>query len=140
MAEDSDEKTAFTTLYGLFEFRVMPYGLTNAPVVFQRLLERALSGQNPLGGRDFVVIYIDDVLIFSRSLEDASEALGTGSWPVLVGWSEVAISKVPFHASASGLLGLLNHIARTPTESKAYQSCHRFLSHLAQPKFVSLFD
>ena len=70
VAEDSVEKTAFTTPYGLFQFRVMPFWLTNAPVIFQRLMSRVLSGLNPLGGSEFVVIYIDDVLIFSRSLED----------------------------------------------------------------------
>ena len=70
VAESSIEKTAFTTPQGLFEFRVMPFGLTNAPAVFQRLMSRVLSGLNPLEGPDFVAIYIDDVLIFSRSLED----------------------------------------------------------------------
>ena len=61
MAESSIEKTAF---------RVMPFGLTNAPAVFQRLMSRVLSGLNPLEGPGFVAICIDDVLIFSRSLED----------------------------------------------------------------------
>ena len=70
VAESPIEKTAFTTPHGLFEFRVMPFGLTNAPAVFQRLMSRVLSGLNPLEGPDFVAIYIDNVLIFSRSLED----------------------------------------------------------------------
>lgn len=42
----------------------------NAPAVFQRLMSQVLSGLNQLEGPDFVAIYIDDVLIFSRSLED----------------------------------------------------------------------
>ena len=70
VADDSIEKTAFTTPQGLFEFRVMPFGLTNAPAVFQRLMSRVLNGLNPPGGPDFVAIYIDDVLIFSWTLED----------------------------------------------------------------------
>ena len=54
----------------LFEFRVMPFGLTNALVVFQRLMQRVLWGLNPREGSDFVVVYIDDILIFSRTMEE----------------------------------------------------------------------
>ena len=68
--EASKEKTAFTTQQGLFEFKVMPFGLTNAPAVFQRLMQKVISGLNPAEGPDFVCVYIDDLLIFSRSLEE----------------------------------------------------------------------
>ena len=67
---DSVEKTAFTTPQGLFEFRVMPFGLTNAPGVFQRLMQQVLMGLNPEDGPDFVSVYIDDVLVFSKTLEE----------------------------------------------------------------------
>ena len=70
MDSESQPKTAFTTPQGLFEFRVMPFGLTNAPAVFQRLMQRALMGLNPEGGPSFVSVYIDDILVFSRTLED----------------------------------------------------------------------
>lgn len=70
MNERSKEKTAFVTPQGLFEFCVMPFGLTNAPPVFQRLMSRVLMGLNPTDGPDFVTVYIDDILIFSKSLED----------------------------------------------------------------------
>ena len=66
----SREKTAFLTPQGLFEFLVMPFGLTNAPAVFQRLMQRVLAGLNPDAGPDFVAVYIDDVLVFSRTLEE----------------------------------------------------------------------
>ena len=48
----------------------MPFGLTNAPGVFQRLMQCVLMGLNPEEGPDFVAIYIDDIIIFSRTLED----------------------------------------------------------------------
>ena len=67
---NSIEKTAFITPQGLFEFQVMPFGLTNAPSVFQRLMQRVLRGLNPDEGPDFVSVYIDDVLVFSRTLTE----------------------------------------------------------------------
>ena len=67
---NSQEKTAFVTPQGLYEFRVMPFGLTNAPGVFQRLMQCVLMGLNPEEGPDFVAVYIDDIVIFSRTLED----------------------------------------------------------------------
>ena len=70
MSEESKEKTAFVTPQGLFEFHVMPFGLTNAPSVFQRLMNGVLMGLNPTVGPEFVTVYIDDVLIFSKSLEE----------------------------------------------------------------------
>ena len=67
---DSVEKTAFVTPQGLFEFRVMPFGLMNAPSVFQRLMTCVLMGLNPDDGPAFVAVYLDDALVFSRTLED----------------------------------------------------------------------
>ena len=64
---ESVEKTAFVVPQGLFEFRVMPL---NAPSVFQRLMNCVLVGLNPCSGPDFVALYIDDVLVFSHTLED----------------------------------------------------------------------
>ena len=66
----SQEKTAFVTPQGLYQFKVMPFGLTNAPAVFQRLMQRLLTGLNPPSGLDFVAVYIDDVLVFSPTLEE----------------------------------------------------------------------
>lgn len=70
---DSQEKTAFTTHQGLYEFSVMPFGLRNAPATFQRTMQEVLRGLNPKKGPDFVSVYIDDVLIFSRNLEEHVE-------------------------------------------------------------------
>ena len=48
----------------------MPFGLTNAPTVFQRLMQKVLNGLETEDGQDFVEVYIDDVLVFSKTLED----------------------------------------------------------------------
>ena len=67
---DFQAKTAFTIPSGLYEFKVMPFGLTNAPAVFQCLMQRVLMGLNPLEGPDMVTVYIDDILVFSRTLDE----------------------------------------------------------------------
>ena len=70
MHPSSQPKAVFVVPQGLFEFRVMPFVLTNAPGVFQRLMQRVLSGLNPTDGSRFVSVYLDDVLVFSKTLED----------------------------------------------------------------------
>ena len=70
MNKSSKEKTAFVTQNGLFEFQVMPFGLTNASAVFQRLMQRVISDLNPPEGPDFVGVYVDDLLISSRTFEE----------------------------------------------------------------------
>ena len=70
MEPDSREKTAFVTPQGLYEFLVMPFGLKNAPAVFQRLMQKVLSGLNPDSGKQFVAAYLDDILVFSTTLQE----------------------------------------------------------------------
>ena len=64
--EDSIAKTAFRCHRGLFEFLRMPFGLANAPANFQRTMDYVLSD---LVGK-CVMVYIDDIVIFSKSRED----------------------------------------------------------------------
>ena len=66
MAEDDKQKTAFATHRGLFQFRVMPFGLRNAPATFQRLMDTTLSGLTWL----FCMVYLDDIIVWSRSFDE----------------------------------------------------------------------
>lgn len=69
--EEDKEKTAFVTPLGFWEFNRMPQGITNAPSTFQRLMERCVGDMN----LHEVLVFLDDLIIFSDSLEEHEQRL-----------------------------------------------------------------
>jgi hypothetical protein len=71
IADKDVPKTAFNIRYGKYEILVMPFGLTNAPAAFQTLMNSILR---PYIDK-FVLVYLDDILIYSNSAEEHREHL-----------------------------------------------------------------
>ena len=71
MAPEDQEKTAFSTSLGLYEFKVMPFGLVNAPASFERLMETVLRGLQ----WEECLVYMDDIIVAGDSISQCLERL-----------------------------------------------------------------
>ena len=99
---DSDiQKTAFRTRYGHYEFLVMSFGLTNAPAVFMDLMNRIFLEYLD----QFVIVFIDDILIYSRSEEEHAQHLRIVLETLRRHHLYAKFSKCAFWLSSVGFLG-----------------------------------
>ncbi|HKR06791.1 MAG TPA: reverse transcriptase domain-containing protein, partial [Bacteroidia bacterium] len=69
LTDDAKQKTAFAVPAGFFQFKVLPFGLTNAVSIFQRIMSFILAGL------DFVTVYVDDIIIASDSFDEHEKHL-----------------------------------------------------------------
>ena len=94
-------KTAFRTRYGHFEFLVMPFGLTNAPAAFMDLMNRIFRPYL----YQFVIVFIDDILIYSGSGEEHAEHLRIILQTLGEHQLNAKLSKSPFWLDSVPFLG-----------------------------------
>ena len=71
LSQEARIKTAFATHSGLFQFRVVPFGLCNAPATFERLMDRVLQGLR----WSRCLVYLDDIISFGSTFDDALVSL-----------------------------------------------------------------
>lgn len=101
VAEGDKAKTAFCTPFGLFEFNRMPFGLCNAPGTFQRLMERMFGDCR----YQSVLLYLDDVIIFSATVKQHLERLGEVFSRLQKQGLKVKLSKCSFFQHQVNYLG-----------------------------------
>ena len=71
VADEDKKKTAFTTPFGLYEFNRMPFGLTNPPATFQRLMQHCFREEV----FNIMLVFLDDIIVYSKSLQDHIDRL-----------------------------------------------------------------
>jgi len=118
MLPEDEYKTAFKTHQGHYYFKVMPFGLTNAPATFQCIMNQVLQ---PFL-RKFVLVFLDDILIYSKSLQEHQEHLQLVLQTLLANQLYLKQSKCSFAQSQLEYLGNIisaNGVATDPQKTTA---------------------
>lgn len=104
MAKGEEWKTAFRTRYGLFEWKVCPFGLTGSPATFQRYINWVLREYLD----DFCSAYVDDILVFTTgSIEDHREKVSRVLKSLLDHGLHLDLSKCEFETKSTKYLGYM---------------------------------
>ncbi len=103
MREGDEWKTAFNTPRGHFEYLVLPFGLSNTPAVFQALVNDVLRDMVD----QVIYVYLDDILIFSHSLQEYVQHVRQVLQRLLENGLYVKAEKCVFHAQSGPFLGYI---------------------------------
>ena len=130
-------KKAFKTWYGHFEFTVMPFGLTNAPATFMDLMHRVF---HPYLDR-FVVVFMDDILIYSETEEDHEDHLRVVLQTLRDHQLYAKFNKCEFWLTEVGFLGHVvsaSGVSVDPEKVEVVMSWERPKSVFEIPSFLGL--
>ena len=118
------EKTAFVTQGGLYEFRVMPFGLVNAPATFERLMERVLRGI----AWSECLVYLDDILVFGPDfgttlarLESMLDLLGEAGLKLKAKKCQLFQEEIPFLGHIVGFTELAAPLYELATKGTDFE-------------------
>jgi len=103
LSEGHEYLTAFRTPLGQFEYLVMPFGLRNAPSVFQRFIQDVLYDAIGI----FVQVYLDDIIIYSKSLDEHIQHVRKILSLLIKNGLYVKLEKCDFHVKETILLGFV---------------------------------
>ena len=113
--DESREKAAFNTIFGQFQYRRLPFGLSTAPSAFQKVVNSVLSGLTWLQ----CMVYVDDVLIFTSSFDGHLQLLGDILGRLEGAGLKVKLSKCEWARTQLRYLGhILNRQGKSPDPSK----------------------
>ena len=119
-------KTAFRTCYGHYEFLVVPFGLTNAPATFQAYINKALCGLID----DFCIVYLDDILIFSKTKEEHDQHLQQICERLRDAELYAKLSKCQFYQKEIEFLGFIIGTQGIRMDPKRIETIREWESHL----------
>ena len=114
MAKGDEYLTAFRTRYGLFEYNVMPFGLTGAPSTFQHYINDSLREYLDI----FCTAYLDDILIYSESLSEHQDHVRKVLTRLRKAGLQIDIEKCEFHTQETRYLGHIISIEGIKMDSK----------------------
>ena len=120
MKESDTSKTAFRTHHGQYEFRVMPFGLCNAPSSFQATMKRLFQPYL----QKYIIVFFDDILIYSRNLEEHLNHLETAFQVLMDGKFTLKFAKYSFMQKHIDYLGHIvsgNGVQPIPEKVQAIQ-------------------
>lgn len=128
MKEGDEEKTAFLTRYGLFEYVVMPFGLCNAPSTFQAFINEVLREHLDV----FCSAYLDDILVYSNTKEEHIGHVGKVLEKLSKAGLYLDINKCQFHVQEVKYLGLIITTEGLKMDSKKIET----IVHWKTPRCV----
>jgi hypothetical protein len=132
--ENDKYKTSFVTPFGQYEWNVMPFGLKNAPSEFQNIMNDIL---NPLS--KFSIVYIDDVLIFSKSIEEHWKHLNLFLDVIKLNGLVVSATKIKLFQTNIRFLGYNIHQSKISPISRVIQFADKFPDEILEKTQLQRF-